>query len=179
MNKEEFAVFSMALKTYFPRENLLPSKEAMELWYRQLMDIPYKLAETFLSKWVATEKWPPTIAEIRAGCSSLVKEEIPDWGQGWSEVTKAIGRYGYMQEQKALETLSPITRQTVERLGWKNLCASENIAADRANFRNCYEILSHREAEARQLPAALKETISQLKIGAGLMNALPGKEEND
>lgn len=167
MSKEEFAVFAMTLKTFYPKENLLPSKEAMELWYRMLQDIQANIANVFLQKWVATSKWPPTIAEIRAGCSSLVKEEIQDWGQGWAEVTKAIARYGYMQEQRALESMSPITRQTVERLGWKNLCASENIAADRANFRNCYEILSQREAEARQLPAALKETISQLQIGAG------------
>ena len=41
MNREEFATWTMALKTYYPRENLLPNNQAMELWYKQLQDIPY------------------------------------------------------------------------------------------------------------------------------------------
>ena len=176
MTKEEFSYFAMTLKTFYPKDNLLPSKEAMELWYRMLQDIQANIANVFLQKWVATSKWPPSIAEIRSGCSSMTQEEIPDWGQAWREVDKAIHRYGYNQEAKALASLSPVTRKVVERLGWMNLCISENAVADRANFRNCYEILSQREVEDRQLPAELKETISQLQIGAGLTNALPGKE---
>ena len=34
MNKQEFSLFTMALKTYYPRENLLPNTQAMELWYQ-------------------------------------------------------------------------------------------------------------------------------------------------
>ena len=165
MNKNEFNIFAKALKTYFPKDNLLPSSEAMELWYRSLADIPYRLAEIFLQKWVTSEKWSPSIAEIRKGCADLTNEETPDWAAGWSEVVKAIGRYGYMQESKALESMSPITRQTVERLGWKNLCMSENEVADRANFRSTYELLEKREIEHRQLPEALKDTIAQIQGG--------------
>lgn len=64
MNKKEFAAFAMALQTYFPREQLLPNKQAMELWYRQLKDIPLQIAEMALQKWVATNKWSPSISEI-------------------------------------------------------------------------------------------------------------------
>ena len=34
MTKKEFAIFAAALKTYYPREQLLPNSEAMELWFR-------------------------------------------------------------------------------------------------------------------------------------------------
>lgn len=176
MTKEEFALFSMALKTYFPKDNLLPSKEALELWYRQLMDIQYTIAEAFLQKWVATEKWAPTIAEIRGGCSGILNGEIPDWGGEWERVLKLIGRYGYMQEERALAAMPPLTRRAVEMMGWQRICTSDNEVSERANFRNNYEALARMEAESRQLPAALKETISKLQIGAGPMNALPGKE---
>lgn len=169
-------MFSMALKTFFPKDNIIPNKEALELWYRQLYDIPYSIAETFLQKWVATNKWSPSIAEIREGCIVITEGELPDWGDGWKEVLKCIARYGYMREEEALNHMSPMTRKVVERLGWKNLCFSENEVADRANFRNCYEIISKREVEDRQLPAALKETISQIQIGAGSAKALPGKD---
>lgn len=64
MTEQEFAKFAMGLKTYYPRENLLPNRPAMELWYRQLQDLPYEVAETALNKWVSTNKWSPSIAEI-------------------------------------------------------------------------------------------------------------------
>ena len=64
MNKKEFAAFAMALQTYFPREQLLPNKQAMELWYMQLKEIPFSIAQMALQKWVATNKWSPSISEI-------------------------------------------------------------------------------------------------------------------
>ena len=44
MNKKEFATFTMALKTYYPRENLLPNEQAREVWFSQLQDIPFEVA---------------------------------------------------------------------------------------------------------------------------------------
>ena len=166
MDKREFSIFSMGLKTYFPKDNLLPTDNSMELWYRSLKDIPYRLAEVFLQKWVASEKWSPSIAEIRKGCAEIVTEETPDWAAGWSEVLKAVGRWGYMQEEQALESMTEITRMTVERLGWKNICMSENEVADRANFRNVYEQIAKKETERRQIPQVLEETIAKIKSGA-------------
>jgi hypothetical protein len=57
MTKQEFATFAMALKTYYPREQILPNQQAMELWYRELQDIPMQVAEATLRKWVSTNKW--------------------------------------------------------------------------------------------------------------------------
>lgn len=64
MTKKEFATFAMALQTYFPREQLLPNQQAMELWYMQLKYLPLPIAEMALQKWVATNKWSPSISEI-------------------------------------------------------------------------------------------------------------------
>lgn len=64
VNKKEFATLAMALQTYFPREQLLPNTQAMELWYRHLKNIPLPIAEMALQKWVATNKWSPSISEI-------------------------------------------------------------------------------------------------------------------
>lgn len=75
MTREEFGVFSSALKTYYPKETLLPNKAAMELWYRQLQDIPYQIAESALNKWVATNKWSPSIADIRQISSWIINGE--------------------------------------------------------------------------------------------------------
>ena len=66
MTKAEFGVFTAALKTYYPREkDLLPNDAAMQLWYKQLHDIPFPVAEAALDKWVSLNKWSPSIAEFR------------------------------------------------------------------------------------------------------------------
>lgn len=64
MDKREFATFTMALKTYFPKEQLLPNTQAMELWYGQLKNLPLTIAQMALQKWVSTNKWSPSISEL-------------------------------------------------------------------------------------------------------------------
>lgn len=162
MTKKEFAVFAMALKTYFPRDNLLPTEEAMELWYRELQDIPSDVATAMLRKWVDMQNWPPTIAEIRKMCAEIACGKLPEWSDGWMEVTKAINRYGYMQYDRAMDSLSPITRSAVKMIGWQDLCMSENPDIIRAQFRQVYEIAAKREGEERQLSPALKGDIATL-----------------
>lgn len=159
MDKEEFALFAMALKTYYPRDGLLPNQQALDLWFKQLCDLDYKIAEIALNKWVATEKWPPTIADIREQAAIIEVGELPDWGECWAKVTKAIRRYGSYNPREALDSLDDLTRRCVERLGFVNLCMSTNEAADRANFRMIYEQLAQRWKDEILISGNLKNLI--------------------
>ena len=174
MNKKEFAAWVSALQTYFPRYNLLPNAEAISLWFAELGDIPYVLLNAALRKWVNTEKWPPSIAELRALCMEIAQGKPMDWGEAWREVEKAISRYGYMNEEKALDSMSPVTQQAVSKIGWRGICMSENPDTIRAQFRQVFEICVQREIEDRQLPPALKETIAM--IGGKSVPQLEGRK---
>lgn len=136
----------------------------MQLWYNQLRDIPYKVAETVLNKWVAIEKWSPSISDIRQLTSELLNGEPTDWGDGWEQVEKAIRRYGIYREAEALESLDDLTRQTVKRLGFKNICLSENQQADRANFRMIYEQLAERKIKDAQIPDSIKIAMNNIPL---------------
>lgn len=164
MTEQEFAKLAMAIKTFFPRENILPNSQALELWYRELQDIPAKVAEAALRKWVATNKWSPSIAELRETAAEVQNGEIPDWGEGWEQVLLAIRRFGSYREREALDSLDPMTRTCVQRLGFRNICMSENISTDRANFRMMYESLAEREQTRQQVALPLQEVISQLRL---------------
>lgn len=164
MDKKEFAMFSMALKTYYPKEQLLPNQQAMDLWYRQLQDIPFDLAEIALNKWVATNKWSPTIAEIREMATEIKVGRIPDWGEEWEKVLKAVWRYGSYEPVKAMESLNELTRECVKRIGYRNICMSENISVERANFRMIYESLSQRKLHDAQLPENLLQLIGSMRL---------------
>lgn len=163
MDKKQFATFAMALKTYYPKENLLPNDKAMELWFKQLQDIPYEVAEIGLNKWVSLNKWSPSIADIREMASSVSNGDIPDWGEAWEEVCRAIRHHGVYGATEAMESLSPIARKTAQRMGFRNLCMSENPHADRASFRLIYEQLAERERMDAQISPEVKALINQIQ----------------
>lgn len=163
MTKREFGLFAAAIRTYYPRENILPNEQAHDLWFRQLQDIPFPVAEAILAKWVETNKWSPSIADIRDGVAEIQNGgPAPDWGEAWDQAMTAIRRFGSYDEDGALASLPPLTRETVRRLGYKSLCWSENQVADRANFRQVYEILSKRKVETDKIPLPVRETLKAL-----------------
>ena len=163
MNRDEFGLFASALKTYYPKEQLLPNKQAMELWYKELCDIPYRVAEAALRKWVAVSKWSPSIADIREQAATVQAGEIPLWSDGWDDCCRVIRKYGSYGADKAMTELTGITKETVKRLGFRELCMSENPMADRANFRMIFEQLAQRQQKTAQLPASLSQLIEGIQ----------------
>jgi hypothetical protein len=159
----------MALKTYYPRETLLPNQAAMELWFRELEDIPYKVAEATLRKWVATNKWSPSIAEIRELSTTIQYGEQMTWGEAWERALDAVRRYGSYNRQKALDSLDPLTRKCVENIGYLDLCMSENIMVERAHFQKIFEVYSKREQTDKRLPSNLLQAIEQARVEGGFI----------
>ncbi len=164
MDKKQFAAFAMALKTYYPREQLLPNQQAMELWFRELCDIPFDVAEMALRKWVATNKWSPSIADLREMTSGIVNGDPMSWGESWEKALEAVRKYGSYNKGKALESLDPITRKCVESIGYMELCMSENIMADRAHYQRIFEVYSKREQTNQRIAAPLLDAISRLQL---------------
>lgn len=165
MTKSEFMKLASAIKTYFPRFETLPNAEALELWFNELKDLPYQIAVTALRKYVNTpgNRFPPTIADFREMAAQMIDNDlVPDWAAGWAQVMRAIGTYGMWNPDAAIESMDAITRECVKRLGWKELCMSENPTADRANFRMIYEQVQRKKVEAAALPAGLKKDMLQL-----------------
>lgn len=169
MNKQEFSKWVMALKTYYPREQLLPNAQAIELWFQELHDIPMHVAEAALRKWVATSKWSPTIAEIREMCVDVKRGDAPDWSDGWAKVQFAFKRYGLSYPKDAMASFDPITREAVKRMGYYQLCVSENPVSDRKQFRDIFESIAKREQMGLQLPEALQDNIRSIQTEFKLM----------
>lgn len=182
MNKEEFSQFAMALKTYYPREEkLLVNQQAMGLWYMQLQDLSYDVASAALNKWVALNKWSPSIADIRSYASSIVYGDIPDWGEAWELVLDSIRRFGMYRKQEGISYIGEHNRialRCAERIGYDTLCMSENLSVERANFRMMYDQYSAREDEKRQLPNALIGEVETIYSNKDRLNAIRKDDNN-
>lgn len=177
MDKKEFGVLAAAIRTYYPKEQILPNQQALELWYRELQDIPFPVAEATLRQWVATNKWSPTIADIREGAATVQHGSMKDWGEAWEEVLAAVRKYGLYNQGKALDSLEPLTRTAAERTGFRNICLSENIGMERANFRMIYESLTEREKTNQQISLPLREIVKQIQNENGMMRLCGGVDE--
>lgn len=160
MNRAEFSRLADAIRSYYPKEKIMPTKESMELWYAELKDLDYGLAVASVRKHANSSKWSPSIAEIREQSVDIQADDT-DWGDGWQEVLTAVRRFGQYDKQGAMESMSGMTREIVERLGWKQICQSEQdeLMAIRANFRMLFEKKTDKARKDAALPADLREQI--------------------
>lgn len=164
MTEQEFGTIAAAIKTYYPKEKILVNEKAIELWFKHLEDIPYELAAAVVAEWVSTNKWSPSIADIREGATRIMNGSVSDYGEGWRQVQRAISNYGMYRPDEAINSISdPIARETVKRMGFLEICTSENPSVERANFRMIYEQLSERSKRDAQIPQSLKSTIEGIK----------------
>ena len=148
MNKAEFSIIAATLKTVYPWAKLLENEQAIEIWYRKLNDISADVMGVVVDRWIETRTQPPTIADLRAEAARVKNGDALLWSDGWEQVRKAISKYGYMQKEKALASFDRITAETVSRLGWQQICESENVDVIRANFRMTFETLAARAEES-------------------------------
>ena len=170
MTETEFSIIAKAIKGFYPDKNILQSDEEMELWFEMLKDIDYRAASTSIKRWVSLNKWCPTIADIREMSTEVKGLKVNEWEEEWDKVTNAIAKYGYYRTEEALETLPELTRTIVKRLGFRNLCMSENISIERANFRDIY----NREAEKVKQQNVLSESLKSeiLSISQNTVKAI-------
>lgn len=148
MTIEGMEQFAKIVKTTYPRETLLDTAEAFEIWLRFLEDVPDEVGLAVLAEWIAHNKWSPSISDIREGAVGKVHGEIPDWGQAWGTVIKAVGKYGRYQEPEALNSMDELTRACVESIGWKYICNAEE--EDIGYLKRDFEVLYKGRAERKK-----------------------------
>ena len=164
MNFDEFKRLVKGMKAVYTSQSFLPDAESVKIWYQLLKDIPYEVLRVAVQKHMLTNRFPPTVAELRQGTVESVKGK-KDWSNGWEQFRQAVRRFGYYQQEEALASMDEVTIRAVKRLGWKELCMSENIMQDRANFRMVYEQEQNKAKEMLALPESLKRNLARLQEG--------------
>lgn len=151
------------MKSIWTRQDFLGDSYAVETWYKFLKDLTYEQLLAAIERYTMTNKFPPTIAELREQVVDIQADNV-DWSDGWQEVLTAVRRFGYCDEAGALASMSPMTREVVKRLGWQQICQSETdeLMAIRANFRMIYESKTATVKQDMQLPVGFMEKAKAL-----------------
>lgn len=158
MTAKEFGFLADAIKTYFPRDNVLPTENAMRLWYSELKDIPYQLAHTALRKYVSTNKFAPTIADIREQVAELndQNEEELNETAAWYLVLKAIRRSTYYSEEEFVKLPATVQRAVASPKQLREWATLEDVDGKtltviQSNFQRTFRVEQQRERERSKL----------------------------
>lgn len=152
MNKREFSIIASTLRSCYSQDRILLTEEALEVWFRQLEDIPYNVALKVIDDWIKTEEHAPKICNIRAKASEVTSGAIPDYGEAWEMVRRAVSLYGVYDPEKAYAFLGETISRCVKKLGWNDICMSEEgDRTIRANFRMIYEAESNRVTQEKSI----------------------------
>lgn len=127
MDRKQFATFAMALKTYYPRENILPNQQAMELWFRHLEVVPYEVAELALQKWVLKSKWSPSIADIRALVKDIYWTMLEDKQNDEFFALYAVIKQMESEEKALPKTFALPMLENMEKISQENFLQAGDI----------------------------------------------------
>lgn len=166
MTEQETLKIMALIKTAYPRFiEGVDSKTAARLWHEMLKDLDYGQIQIALKRWIATEKWPPSIAEVRSMATGLNNDAIGDWTEGWNQVTRAISKYGHWSEREALDSMDDVTRDCVKAIGWQTICESTSIGVERGHFRTMYEQRKNSIRRSEAIPDSLRTPVERLLLG--------------
>ena len=164
MTREEFKVLVKGMKAVYAQPTFIPDQDAFNMWFALVGDLPYEVCSVAIKKYMLTNKFPPTVAEIRELASNVINGDQLTWGEAWERAMTAVRRYGSYNQVEAMNSLDPLTRKCVDSIGFMQLCMSENIMVERAHFQKIFEIFAKREQTDRQIPLQLRQAISQLQL---------------
>ena len=149
MNKQEILKAVAPLQLAF-KGNLDDAR--MRLYVEMLSDIPPQILEAAVKKLIMTNKFLPSIAEIRETAygikGTISGTAAPDESEAWGEVIKAIRSVGYYGKPKFSH--EAITA-AVNNIGWQDICMTTNEGMNtlRAQFRRAYQLAAQRQKDNR------------------------------
>lgn len=159
MDRKEFAQTCEIIKAFFPKfQENIDSKQKKTIWYEMFEDLEFDVTSTALKKVLAESKYMPTVAEIRQAVANIKNPKNEMTGsEAWGQIRKAIQRFGSWNVQDAYQSMDPEVRKLAKRFGFKDLCVSENIMADRAHFIKLWKQQQEKKQKYDALPRSVKE----------------------
>ena len=163
MKIEEFAILAKGMKAVYTEKWFLPDEDSIKIWFNLLKDLEYSVASVAVQKWMMTHREIPTVADIRELCSEVSQERVPSWDEAWEKAHKIIRAYGFYRESEAMAEMDETTRDIIRRIGYKDICMSENIGIERASFRDIYKTMQDRKKQDAQISPKVMNMIQMLQ----------------
>lgn len=147
MTKTEVASILAICAAAYP--HVAVTKETAIIYADLLADIDLMVAQRAVKRLIATSQYFPTVAAIREQCASIISPSAPTGATAWAEVTTKIREFGHGTQP---DWSHPSVASTVNIIGWRELCMSENQAVTRAHFWKVHEAVAREHKQQAVLP---------------------------
>ena len=161
LSVEDFRVIVRGLQAAYTRDNFIPNEYTFNLWYTALQDIPYPSLNRASTSYIMSNRFPPTIADIRQLAYDLTSQpdELPS--AAWNQLLRAL-RMSYAPDSEDVwNQLPDITKKIVGGYAtfraWGNTELSALESVQRPMFVKRFEEYTQREREAAAIPENLRK----------------------
>lgn len=170
MTRKETTQVLAAIISAYPNHDRFASEQAVEamvgVWASSFQEDDAKIVQLAVAKHIQTNKWPPSIAEIREIIMTIqCPDPIPP-DEAWIAVTDLlyVDEYGH-----TTENLPAMIKKAVDAVGWVTLRELRRSAyiggkpgLDRVAFMDIYKPLYERERQRMQLAPGIRSTIDKM-----------------
>lgn len=182
MTREEFSKLVKGMKAVYADPKFIADKYAFDVWYSMLKDIPYNVASLSVQTYIMTNKFPPTIADIREQAFKNTEEPKGlNSNEAWALVMKALCNSNY-HAQEEFDKLPPLVQKSVGSAdNLRTLAGSSdfNEEVEKSLFTKTYNAVAKREQEDMKLPENIRQLINnsnQNRIGANRWEEEEGQQ---
>lgn len=175
-----FALGMATLASVYERLEKIASDEVLsEQWYRMLSDLSNEQFKYAVEAIIKTQKFAPTIADIREKALEYGREDELSSEEAWLIVINDVRKFGSYREPKYQDWKLEAAKNAI---GWQSLCdmTEENKSIIRAQFMRIYDSFKNRQRQLELMNnEELEKIISKLarKLNSGSdepRQALPG-----
>lgn len=172
ITREEFSVVVKGMKAIYSN-NFIQDKDAFDVWYGLLKDLPYEVVSAATQKYMMTEKFPPTPADIRRYASGLKTDTLTET-EAWDLVRKACQSLDWDNPGIEYDKLPKVIQRAVVspqylvEMARSDMKDFETVIA--SNFMRSFKAAAKQQAEEEQLPLEFRQRIETMRnkyIGEG------------
>lgn len=193
MTKKETAAMFALISALYPRDEKFAKadKEAILAWHEMLEDIPFDVAKAAIKASVATSPFPPQICDIREYATRMTGQRRMTADEAWGIAAEVIRTYssrtvpieGFASntyefvkfgepvkarpsglEYEAKRHCPKEVWEILERMGYADVCASENPDVIRGQFMRAWSNHDKEEYEKRVIGGVLPQFLKDLNL---------------
>ena len=166
MTKAEVAAVIKMVVASYPNYDKFRDRTEVEntvnLWAVMFSDDSRDIVTLAVKRHIATNKWPPSIAEIREIIAQIQHPELVPPDTAWSAVADLLYSEGEYFSGDLYKRLPPLVARVVETIGWRTLWEmgrgyTNKPGMNRVAFLQLYTPAYERAKRDAMLPAGIAE----------------------
>lgn len=158
------SVLEVAYPRYYAGQDEEKKKQAVALWHMMLKEQPYELVQTAVKAVIATNTFPPTVAEVIEKINSLKNGSEMTELEAWGYVSKAIRSSTYRAREEwenlPAELQSMVSPDLLR--SWAMVEADDVETVLQSNFLRMFRSTRAKRKEYDALPGSVKQSIAQV-----------------